>query len=99
MEVKFGAAARLSLAGRAERETQTAETEVAKDFEKLFLGTVVREVMNTVGGEAIGGGYQLQMWKSFFSDAIAEELALRGDVGVARSIQNLLGAYDQKGKG
>ncbi|RMH41764.1 MAG: hypothetical protein D6688_11055 [Alphaproteobacteria bacterium] len=99
MELKIGASAGPNLADRVDQNPRQTETEVAQAFEQLFLGTVVNEVMNTVEDAAMGDGFQVQLWKSFMSDAIAKELAMRGDVGIARSVQSLLGAYDQKGRG
>jgi peptidoglycan hydrolase FlgJ len=69
------------------------EREVARSFEAVFLSQFVGQMMETVDAEAMGGGKQAEMWRSFLSDAMAESIADQGGLGVATSIEQMLAAY------
>ncbi len=69
------------------------EKEVAKSFEAVFLSQFVNQMMETVDAEALGGGKQAEMWRSFLSDAMAESIADQGGLGIAKSIEQMLAAY------
>jgi len=69
------------------------EKEVARSFEAVFLSQFVSQMMETVDAEAMGGGKQAEMWRSFLSDAMAESIVDQGGLGVATSIEQMLAAY------
>jgi peptidoglycan hydrolase FlgJ len=69
------------------------EKEVARSFEAVFLSQFVNQMMETVDAEAMGGGKQAEMWRSFLSDAMAESIVDQGGLGVATSIEQMLAAY------
>jgi peptidoglycan hydrolase FlgJ len=69
------------------------EREVARSFEAVFLSQFVGQMMETVDAEAMGGGKQAEMWRSFLSDAMAESIVDQGGLGVATSIEQMLAAY------
>ena len=74
-------------------EATDKEKEVARSFEAVFLSQFVNQMMETVDSEAMGGGKQAEMWRSFLSDAMAESIADQGGLGIATSIERMLAAY------
>ena len=78
---------------------KTKEDEVSREFEAVFLGHFVDEMMKTVDDGAFGGDKQAEMWRSFLSNAVAEQLAEQGTLGVSASIKHVLSAYNQSQNG
>lgn len=75
------------------------DAETAKQFETMFLSQFVDEMLSTVDSSAFGGGQEMEMWRSFLSDALAESLASQGGLGLGNDIQRVLGAYRQGSAG
>lgn len=75
----------------ARRDRNTAEA--AKQFEAVFLTQAVDEMMNTVDVGSFGGGTGEKMWKSFMSQAIADQIAETGTTGIAQSVEAMLRSY------
>ena len=77
--------------------TQTAENRttdsVSHDFETLFLGRFVDEMMKTVGPAVFGGEQQADMWRSFLSDAVAQQLAETNSLSLGGTISRAVAAY------
>jgi peptidoglycan hydrolase FlgJ len=74
-------------------EATEQEKETARAFEAVFLSQFVGQMMETVDAEAMGGGKQAEMWRSFLSDAVAESIVDQGGLGIATSIEQMLAAY------
>lgn len=69
------------------------EAEVAKEFEALFLSQFVDQVMSTVEVKSSGGGQGAEMWRSFLSQAIADQLVEQGGLGLKTNVEQMLAAY------
>ena len=69
------------------------QSQLAKDFEAVFLTQFVDEMMKTAGTTAFGGEKQAQMWRSFMSEAVAKSLVEQGGLGLSGNVQQMLGAY------
>ncbi len=74
-------------------EATDKEKKVARSFEAVFLSQFVNQMMETVDANAMGGGKQAEMWRSFLSDAMAESIADQGGLGIATSIERMLATY------
>lgn len=75
---------------------RSAAEDVSQNFEAVFLGQFVDEMIKTAGSTAFGGKQQAEMWRSFMSNAIAESLVDQGGFGFAGNVKQVLAAY---GKG
>ncbi len=69
----------------------TAET--AKEFEAMFLGKMVDEMLSTVDIGSFGGGHAEETWRSFLSNAIGQSIADQNSTGIARSIETAMARY------
>jgi peptidoglycan hydrolase FlgJ len=59
------------------------DARMARDFEAMVLRPMVQSMLPE--SEAVfGAGHGADVWKSFFADAIAGELAEHGGLGIAR---------------
>jgi len=67
------------------------EIESAKEFEAVFLSQFVDEMLKDVDmGTGQNDG---QMWRSFMSEALAQNMVDQGGLGVAANIQQMMAAY------
>ena len=58
--------------------------QTAEKFEASFLGILLQSMFKEVKvSEPFGGGEAEEMWKSFFTDAMARQMARAGGVGLA----------------
>lgn len=64
----------------------------AREFEGVFLATVVEEMLKTGGAPTFGGGHAEEMWRSFLARAYADQLSATGEFGLARSVAASLGS-------
>lgn len=64
----------------------------------MVLSNFVDEMMKTVKTGAFGSEKDAQMWRSFLSDAIAEQLTLQGGLGLQRHVSDVVSAYQSPGK-
>ena len=64
-----------------------------RDFEAMFMTTVVDEMLKTVDLGTSMGGHAAEMWRSVLSEALAESLVLNSDLGIAGNISREAGAY------
>lgn len=81
---------------RSKSAEGSAADDVSQNFEAVFLGQFVDEMMKTSGSTAFGGKQQAEMWRSFMSNAIAESLVDQGGFGFGGNVKQVLAAY---GKG
>lgn len=65
----------------------------ARDFEAMFLGTVVNEMMKGTGPSTMNGGHGEEMFRSFLGNEIGREIAESGGVGIAPGIEQAMRAY------
>jgi len=71
----------------------TDKKKVAHDFESLFMGQVVGELMRTINFGQGSGGFGADMWRSFLANAVAEKIVDRTDLGMVKNIERMLDAY------
>ena len=69
----------------------------AKDFETVFLGQMVDQMMKTVKLGGMDGGHAQELWCSFLSRALAERISQTDTTGIAQSVERTLQAYGSKG--
>lgn len=73
--------------------TVTEDARVSKEFETVFISQFVDQMMKTVDYGPTSGGQGAEMWRSFLSQAMAEQLSERGGLGLSANIEQMLGAY------
>ncbi len=69
------------------------DSRLAKEFEAVFLSQFVDQMMKTVDYGPAAGGQGAEMWRSFLSQALAEQLSERGGLGLSANIEQMLSAY------
>ena len=67
--------------------------ESAKEFEAMFLGQMVDEMLSTVNIGNFGGGHAEETWRSFLSDAIGRSIAEQNSTGIAKGIEAAIRNY------
>ncbi len=73
--------------GRQER----AAGKVAREFESLFIGMMLKSMRETVGKDSLtGGGRGEEVYRSLLDEEYARVLAERGGVGLAASLEKEL---------
>lgn len=70
---------------------QVAES--AKDFEAMFMGQMVDEMLSTIDIGSFGGGHAEETWRSFLSNAIGQSIADQSSTGIARHIASAMERY------
>ncbi|SHF50055.1 Rod binding protein [Loktanella atrilutea] len=70
---------------------QVAES--AKDFEAMFMGQMVDEMLSTIDIGSFGGGHAEETWRSFLSNAIGQSIADQSSTGIARHISSAMERY------
>lgn len=83
-----GAAAAAQPAADSGRLSRTAV-----EFEAMFLGTVVNEMMKETMPTTMNGGHGEEMFRSLLGNEIGREIAEAGGVGIAASVEQALRAY------
>lgn len=74
-------------------EGTEASAKAAKDFEAMFLGQMVDEMLSTVNIGDFGGGHAEETWRSFLSDAIGRSIAEQNSTGIADGIESAILRY------
>ena len=60
----------------------------AQNFESSFLSVMLAQMFKGVDTEApFGGGQGEEMFKSFFTDAVAKQVSKSGGIGLAASVE------------
>lgn len=80
------------------RAARSDATQVAQDFESVFLTRVVEEMLATSRG-MFGDGPGEQMWRGVMARAVADGLAGDGGIGLAPSVERTIAAYGGAGGG
>jgi len=55
-------------------------------FEAMVLGSFIQSMLPAEAGEAYGGGFAGDMWKSMLAQHMADAVATRGGVGIANRL-------------
>ncbi|MBI4585794.1 MAG: hypothetical protein HY717_17430 [Planctomycetes bacterium] len=82
-------------AGLAAREARSAK-EAAVRFEAIFLEQLVKEMMPREGQSYFGSGSGAEVFKNFFIEAVAGEMAPRGVLGIRPLLEKELNKSDQR---
>ena len=69
-----------------------AAARVAREFEAVFLSTVVEGMLKTGQAETFGGGHAEEMWRSIMARAYADQIAETGGIGLADAVGVSIGA-------
>lgn len=73
-----------------------ATAKVARQFEALFVGMVLKSMRSNVGEEKVtGGGRGEEMYRSLLDQEYANAIAQRGGFGLAQMIERQLQQSDQ----
>lgn len=78
---------------RQAADTADVASQSAKDFEAMFLGQMVDEMLKTVKLGDFGGGHAEETWRSFLSDAIGRSIADQNTTGIAGGIETAIQRY------
>ena len=80
--------AQSATASTADLARKRKSEEAAKAFEASFLSMMLQPMFAGLSTEApFGGGDGEAMFKSFLTDAIAQQAAKRGGIGIADTVQ------------
>ena len=74
-------------------QADAVTAEKAQEFEAMFLGQMVDEMLSTVDIGSFGGGHAEETWRSFLSNAIGESIAEQNSTGIARTIETAMQRY------
>lgn len=74
-------------------QADSVTAEKAQEFEAMFLGQMVDEMLSTVDIGSFGGGHAEETWRSFLSNAIGESIAEQNSTGIARTIETAMQRY------
>jgi Rod binding domain-containing protein len=77
----------------AASQADAVTAEKAQEFEAMFLGQMVDEMLSTVDIGSFGGGHAEETWRSFLSNAIGESIAEQNSTGIARTIETAMQRY------
>ncbi|WP_102223658.1 rod-binding protein [Acidimangrovimonas sediminis] len=92
-------AAAAQVGGAADAKADAKAVSAARDFESVFLTQMVEQMMKTVKLGNMDGGHAQEIWRSFLSKAIADQIADTGTTGIAQSVNGAMQAYDAARKG
>jgi flagellar protein FlgJ len=70
-----------------------AEKSTALEFEMLTMSQMVNEMFKTIDFGNFSGGFGADIWRSFLSRSIAEEIVGQKSIGIAGNIEDMLDAY------
>lgn len=85
----------VTLTGQSNDTTLRTRQDVAQEFEAVLLSKFVDEMMKTVSVGTFGNKQQAEIWRSFLSDAVADQIAQSGGLGLEPQIKDAIGAYRQ----
>lgn len=64
---------------------------VAREFEAMFAGFMVKSMRETVGKDSLtGGGHGEEVFRSMLDQEYAQAIAAQGTLGIAKNIENQL---------
>jgi len=88
-----------SLAGlraQAEQRPSEAQSSVAKQFESLFINTMLKEMRKTVSRSDLLGSDAMETYEQMFDQQIALGMAKAGGVGLAPFIEAQLARQESR---
>lgn len=65
----------------------------AEEFEAMFLGAFVNEMMKDSMPKTMNGGHGEEVFHSFLGNEIGAQMARNGDYGIAESVERAMRAY------
>lgn len=71
---------------------QTEKADAAQKFEAFFLQSFVEEMLPKDTSSVFGGGLSGDYWRSMLAEQLANTMAERGDIGVAKMIREGAGS-------
>ena len=77
----------------ADPSKDAAVARAAKEFEAVFLGMAVNEMMKETMPSEMNGGRGEEMFRSFLGNEIGKVMAETGGIGIAGSVAASLRAY------
>ncbi|WP_374764509.1 rod-binding protein [Yunchengibacter salinarum] len=78
---------RLRADGASAGEIRGKAMEAAKEFEAVFIGQMLKPMMETVEEDSLfGGGPEAEAYKSLMIDEIGSEIARSGGIGIADQV-------------
>lgn len=76
--------------------TDTAADRAAKDFEAVFLNTMLQQMFTGIEeGGAWGGGTGSEAWQSLLIDEYSKAISQSGGIGIADSVKRELIALQE----
>lgn len=85
------ALADLTPAPETNQAANTPPTDVGKQAEAIFARMLLKEVRKAMPKDGLLGGQATAMWQDLFDEAVAEQIADGGHLGLADSINEMLG--------
>lgn len=82
----------------ARRESPEALAEAARQFEALFLHTLLRNMRESAFGEGLFDSEQSRLYESMFDQQIARTMADKGGIGLADILVRQLGGEQKDGQ-
>ncbi|WP_243370235.1 rod-binding protein [Geotalea sp. SG265] len=83
----------LKLGQQSAEKKNINAAKVAKEFESLFVGMMLKSMRETVGGDTLtGGGHGEDVYRSLLDQEYAKAVAENGSLGLARIIEKQLTA-------
>jgi peptidoglycan hydrolase FlgJ len=65
--------------------------EAAKEFEAMFLNTMLQPMFSAINSDGpFGGGHATQVWRSMLTDEYAKSFASAGGIGIADHVYRAL---------
>ncbi len=87
LTVPYGATARLKPLSTTADKTRTQ----AKDFESMFLSSMMQHMFTAIGKEGpLGSGQGTGPWRSMLTDQFAKSIVKSGGIGIADQIYKSL---------
>lgn len=87
----------LKISSRAAEKNRVAAKKVAREFEAMFVGMMLKSMRETVGKDKLtGGGHGEEVYRSLLDQEYAKGVVDSGGVGLARMIEKQLVRQDKK---
>ena len=83
--------------GATPAQSAAQTKEALKEFERLFLYSLLREMHQSVSVAGEKKEREMQLFEEMLDDALAGEMARSGQVGIARQIEHQLNAVGPVG--
>lgn len=75
----------------ADDKVRTTARKVAREFEAMFVGMMLKSMRETVGKDSLtGGGRGEEVFRSLLDQEYAQAIAAQGTLGIAQNIEKQL---------